>query len=119
MTVMHRLWGSIRSIRLWASASVAVAAVIVIAALASQNGAAKHDKLHLELDRVRALNESLRTENRRLSIETKALRSNPEYMEAVIRDELGWVRKDEILFIFPSAGAEKSEGNPRNEAPPP
>jgi cell division protein FtsB len=104
-----------RPLRLWVLASGLLSAAIVIAALAGQTGVAKHDKLYLELERVRSLNASLRTENRRLSVETQALRSNPEYMEAVIRDELGWVRKDEMLLIFPPAKARKAA----DEAPPP
>lgn len=76
---------------------------IVVAALVGQNGFAKHDKLRSELERVRSLNEALRGEDARLRREAAALASSEEYIDSVIRDELGFVRKDEIVLIFPSA----------------
>jgi len=89
-----------RSIRVFTLVSGLLSIAIVAAALIGPHGFAKHDKLRAELESVRALNDSLRTENVRLRKEAKALASSPEYIEAVIRDELGFVRKDEIVLIF-------------------
>jgi cell division protein FtsB len=92
-------------IRICAVLSAASSIAMVIAALVGQHGVAKHDKLRTELAAVRTLNESLRLENARLHRETEALRSSPELIEAAIRDELGWVRKDEVVIIFSEEAA--------------
>jgi cell division protein FtsB len=89
-----------RAIRVFTLASGLMSIAIVLAALVGQNGFSKHDKLRAELESVRALNESLRVENARLRREAKALASSPDYIEAVIRDELGFVKKDELVLIF-------------------
>lgn len=76
---------------------------LVAAALLGEHGVLRHEKLREELGDVGTLNTSLETDNARLRREAEALRTNSEYVEAVIRDELGWVRKDEVIFIFPPA----------------
>lgn len=73
---------------------------LIGSALFGDEGVSKHDKLRSELRNVQALNAELREENRRLRLEAEALRDNPAYIEHVIRDELGWVRSDELVFIF-------------------
>jgi cell division protein FtsB len=90
----------VRAIRVFTLVSGLFSIAIVILALIGQHGFSKHDKLRAELESVRALNESLRSENARLRKEAKALGSSPDYIEAVIRDELGFVKKDEIVLIF-------------------
>jgi len=92
--------GACRAIRAFTLLSGLVSIGIVAFALVGQRGFSKHDKLRSELESVRALNDALRAENVRLRKEAKALGSSPEYIEAVIRDELGFVKKDEIVLIF-------------------
>jgi len=36
-----------------------------------------------------------------LQLEIEKLQSNPEALEKVIREQMGMIRKDEMLFIFP------------------
>jgi cell division protein FtsB len=91
---------STRAIRIFTLLSGLLSIALVLAAVIGQHGFSKHDKLRAELEGVRALNESLRSENVRLRREAKALNSSPEYIEAVIRDELGFVKNDEIVLIF-------------------
>jgi cell division protein FtsB len=94
-------------VRIGLIASISLSMLLVGSALFGADGVGKHEKLKEELDSVRTLNDNLESENRRLRVEAKALRSNPEYIEAVIRDELGWVKKNEIVFIFPSTEGKK------------
>lgn len=84
-------------------ASVVLSLGLVASAMFGANGIERHEKLKGELDNVRTLNDGLKADNVRLRGQAKALRSDPEYIESVIRDELGYVKKDEMVFIFPSA----------------
>src|SRR5687768_11834675 len=90
-----------KRLRLAVVASGVISLGLVSAALLGSRGVARHEKLRDELARVEQLNESIRTENHRLREQSRALASNPEYIESVIRDELGYVRADELVFIFP------------------
>lgn len=71
---------------------------LVSAALLGQDGVGRHDRLSAELERVRAINAELKAENRRLAVERRALRHDPGYIEAVIREDLGFVRPDEVVL---------------------
>lgn len=71
------------------------------AAVFGGDGVTRHEKLREDLRQVQALNEQLRQENAHLQKEAAALKSDPDYLEAAVRDELGWVRSDELVFIFP------------------
>lgn len=82
--------------------SLSLSVLLAGAALLGDEGVVRHQKLRDELDTVRALNSSLVDENDALRTEAKALRTDPEYIESVIRDELGYVKKDELVFIFPA-----------------
>lgn len=87
-------------VRAAAFASGLLSIVLVGAALLGDHGVLRHEKLREELANAKTLNQGLESENRRLRAEAEALRSDPEYVESVIRDELGFVRKDELIFLF-------------------
>jgi cell division protein FtsB len=87
-----------------AFASGVLSIVLVGAALLGDHGVLRHEKLREELTNAKSLNDALEAENRRLRAEAEALRSDPEYVEMVIRDELGFVRKDELIFLFKEKG---------------
>jgi cell division protein FtsB len=72
------------------------------AALFGADGVARHERLESELQHVAQLNAQLVADNRRLAQEAKALRTDKRYVERVIRDELGWIRADEVVLLFPS-----------------
>lgn len=88
-------------IKLWAMAGGLLVVAILGGALFGDDGVTRHERLRSELDHVNELNAKLAADNRRLAIEAKALRHDPGYIESAIREELGWVRNDELIFIFP------------------
>jgi len=56
--------------------------------------------LQKELDQVQAENDDLEREVARLRVEVKQLRDDPAAVERIARDELGMVRKSEVVFQF-------------------
>jgi len=48
-----------------------------------------------------AATEQLRLENQRLQEEIEALRSDPEVIERIAREELNMLRPEELVFSFP------------------
>ena len=91
-------------VRAAALAAGVLSIVLVGAALLGEHGVLRHEKLREELAHAKTLNDGLEADNRRLRAEAEALRSDPEYVESVIRDELGFVRKDELIFLFKEKG---------------
>jgi cell division protein FtsB len=55
-------------------------------------------QMQTELDRIVKENQDLREENRRLTLEVDALKRRPDYLEKVSRDELGLVKKGEVVI---------------------
>lgn len=79
---------------------LALVMFFVIGAIVSDDGIGRHEMLEAELAKVTALNKSIGAENRELARQADALRGDRRYVEGVIRDELGWVRSDELVFLF-------------------
>jgi cell division protein FtsB len=94
-------------IKLWAMAGGLLVIAMLGASLFGADGVTRHERLRAELEQVNQLNGELAVENRRLAIEARALRHDPRYIEATIREELGWVRSDELIFIFPAGQAKR------------
>jgi cell division protein FtsB len=92
-------------VRLSAALSGSLSLALVGLALLGPDGVSRHEKLRAEIRRLDALNVELDTANSALRAEATALKHDPEHLEAVIRDELGWARRDEVIFIFPSSQA--------------
>lgn len=74
---------------------------LLCSALLGDDGIARHERLSEELRRIKSINKDFTKTNARLRDEAKALRTDNAYVESVIRDELGWVRSDEIVVIVP------------------
>jgi len=88
-------------VRIWAMINGVIVMLLVGGALFGEDGVVRHERIGERLQRTEALNEEFRRENERLEVEAHALRHDPAYVEHVIRDELGFVREGEIIFLFP------------------
>ena len=55
-------------------------------------------QMQTELDRILKENKNLLEENRRLTMEVDALKRRRDYLEKVSRDELGLVKKGEVVI---------------------
>ncbi len=75
--------------------------VSVPLAILDEQGLPRYRALKGELAEVERVNDRMRREVEDLQREVAALRSDPEAIERIARDELGMVREDEILFQFP------------------
>jgi len=53
--------------------------------------------------RLIADNERLKSENAQLESEINRLRTDDDYVQRVIRQELGWARPDEFVYRFHSS----------------
>lgn len=63
-------------------------------------GLPRYRRLSYELVDARAANRKLRKEIAELRGEVHDLRSDPEALERIARDELGMIKPDEVLFQF-------------------
>jgi cell division protein FtsB len=64
-------------------------------------GLPRYRLLKRELREIEGDNERLRREVHRLQREVRAVRTDPQAIERIARDELGMIRDDEIVFQFP------------------
>lgn len=68
--------------------------------LFGERGVRRHALLERQLRELRARRAHAEATNARLTAEAQALRESPEYVEWVIRQELGWVRSGErVVWI--------------------
>jgi cell division protein FtsB len=70
--------------------------------LVGPGGGSKQAHIQSELEKLRLENEQLKEKNRRLTLDAEALKTRQDYIEKVSRDDLGLVRKDEIVLTGPS-----------------
>jgi cell division protein FtsB len=76
------------------------ALVCVPLRILSEDGLPRYRKLGDQLARVQVQNAQLERAIARRSREVTALRSDPEAVERIARDELGMVHEDELVFQF-------------------
>ena len=81
------------------------AVVSVPLRILSEEGLPRYRKLRVQLERVTTENAQLGRDIARLSREVEGLRSDPEAVERIARDELGMIREDEVLFQFAPSSA--------------
>ncbi len=74
--------------------------LIAIWFLFGKNGLLNLRRLKREKALYQRKVEELRRENRRLIREIERLRNDPEYIEAVIKNELRMIRKNEVIIYF-------------------
>jgi cell division protein FtsB len=75
-----------------------VAVGFLIYAVIHSGGSGKQVQLQRELEKTLEENQHLKEENHRLSQEVEALNRRQDYLEKLARDELGLVRKDELIL---------------------
>ena len=79
-----------------------VMAVMTVPTLVlDEQGLPRYRHLSAELRELRESNEELVREIAALKGQIDALRSDPNYVERIARDELGMVRNEEFVFQFP------------------
>ena len=64
--------------------------------------------LRKEVERIEERCRFLKEENERLKKEIERLKKDKSYQEYVVKKELGWVRKDELILVI---------GEPERQAP--
>ena len=87
--------------RLVPFALLVLAVVVVPLRMLDEQGLPRYRALEAELREVRAKNEKLARDVADLERDVRALRTDPAAIEHIARDELGMVRRNEILFQFP------------------
>lgn len=63
-----------------------------------ERGVRKHERLERQLAELLERRARAEQENARLSAEARALRESPDYVEWVVRQELGWVAPGERVL---------------------
>jgi cell division protein FtsB len=81
-------------------AMLSLAIVTVPLLVLSPDGLPKLRALQAELGERNAQNEELGRDVSRLRVEVRRLRDDPACVERIARDELGMVRKNEVVFQF-------------------
>lgn len=82
---------------------LAIAIVSVPVMMLRPGGVARMRSLQKELDQVHEENAQLGRDVDALHAEVRALRDDPRAVEKIARDELGLVRKSEVVFQFGKA----------------
>jgi cell division protein FtsB len=81
-------------------AMLSLALVAVPVLILEPEGLPRLHALNKELDQVENENDELRRDIGKLRVEVTHLRDDPAAVERIARDELGMVRKSEVVFQF-------------------
>lgn len=93
-----------RWLRFWAYVNGCLVVGLIGAAIFGREGIVHHEKLGDDLAHTRELNGDLERQNMALEREVRAFADDAQ-VERAIRDELGWVRADEVIVLFPETKA--------------
>ncbi len=77
---------------------LAASAVLVLHTLLDPDGWTRRQKVQADLEELRAENARLEKTVARLRAEIKALRTREDVQERVVRDELGFVKPNEVVL---------------------
>jgi cell division protein FtsB len=75
-------------------------AVLVPAMIMRKDGLPRYRAMQEELRGIQRDNEDERREIMRLRAEIKSMREDPTAVERIARDQLGFVRKSEVVYQF-------------------
>jgi cell division protein FtsB len=81
-------------------AMLSLAVITVPVLVLAPDGLPRLRTLQHELAELDAQNEEMRRDVNRLRVEVRRLRDDPARVERIARDELGMVRKNEVVFQF-------------------
>ena len=81
-------------------AMLSLAVVTVPVLVLAPEGLPRLRNLQRELADLDAQNEEMRRDVNRLRVEVRRLRDDPARVERIARDELGMVRRNEVVFQF-------------------
>jgi cell division protein FtsB len=81
-------------------AMLSLALVAVPVLILEPEGLPRLRSLNKELDQVETENDELRRDIGKLRVQVSELRDDPAAVERIARDELGMVRKSEVVFQF-------------------
>ncbi len=83
--------------------AVLVVTVVAVPAMTlGPDGLSRHRRLRGQLDAQREENHRLVRELHRLRTDVEQFRRDPRARERAVREELGWVRPDEMIVEVPS-----------------
>jgi cell division protein FtsB len=97
-------------IRTLVALSSGLVIVLVAVALFGTDGVARHEQLRSELQTMEQWNQKLSLENKNLRSDIDGLRNDRTYIESVIREELGFITKDDIVLILPKGATVSNAG---------
>ncbi|MGE4292951.1 MAG: septum formation initiator family protein [Desulfovibrio sp.] len=75
-----------------------------------ERGALSYLDLRNRYQSLRAEVERLETSSRDLSVEIMRLETDADYQERMIRERMNYVRKNEVLYVFPQGVETAGEG---------
>jgi len=93
-----RGWGGFRGL---AAAAVLILVAVAFIAVFSRQGLWEIYRLRQERQRLEWENAQLAQENRRLALTIERLQHDPQMIQDLIRKELNFVRKNEIIIQLP------------------
>ena len=80
--------------------------------LIGPGGGGNQARMQTELEEILKENQELREENRSLTLQVDALKRRRDYLEKVPRDELGLVKKGEVVIHHKKTRNDGSEKDP-------
>jgi cell division protein FtsB len=92
-----------RIVKLLVLVLVTLNVVLLYAIFLSPRGLRAYRAQQAEVQRLTATRTQLAQENQRLVKKIRNLKDNPGAQERLVKQELGWVRDDEIIIEFASA----------------
>ncbi|NLE49380.1 MAG: septum formation initiator family protein [Sandaracinaceae bacterium] len=82
-----------------------ITTLLLMLRIVDEDALPRYRALVAERAAIESRNAELRERLREAAREVEALRSDPERLEALAREELGLLRDDEFLFLFRSSSA--------------
>jgi len=105
MGLIARAWSKYKA-GLPVGIACALATALIASAVWGHRGLLHLRRLEAQLEELERTASQLQRHNRALRARLHRLRSDPGFLEQVIRERLGWVREGEILYRFPCTRAE-------------